>query len=79
MSNRDPKFIALSQPIAPWNKDRSCKIAAIMTGLNNEIRSTELNHIPGDVGPQMGGEGLKKTQLELQKSNGIGRHLKGRF
>jgi dCMP deaminase len=46
MSDWDHKFMALAEHIATWSKDRGRKVAAVIIGPDNEIRSTGYNGIP---------------------------------
>lgn len=49
MSSWDLKFMGLAEHIATWSKDRGRKIAAVIVGPDNEIRSTGFNGIPRGV------------------------------
>jgi dCMP deaminase len=49
MTSWDTKFMGLAEHIATWSKDRGRKIAAVIVGVDNEIRSTGFNGIPRGV------------------------------
>lgn len=45
----DERFMGLARFIATWSKDRGRKIAAVIVGDDNEIRSTGYNGLPRGV------------------------------
>lgn len=49
ITNWERRWMALSQLIATWSKDRGRKVGAVIVGPDNEIRSTGFNGIPRGV------------------------------
>ena len=49
MSTWDQRFMALARHIATWSKDRGRKVAAVIVGVDNEIRATGYNGLPRGV------------------------------
>lgn len=74
MADWDSRFMALALHIAEWSKDRSKRVACVIVGPWNEVRSVGYNGFPRNVNddePARHGRPVKYSWTEHAERNAI--------